>query len=502
MKAILPLTCTIILAASILTAGEDDYLRPLGEAPKAKAQRRQGGEAFPPLPLPVTPRRRSENKRPPSPAPLIGKAVWGGHLDYRWDNGLETRVYDWNMVPADCQQLLAAAKRVLKLEYKFQTVDLASFSAAPDEIPILFFSGARAISFTPQERAKLRKYLLDGGTICFDSVVGSPYFLNSALRELQQLIPESPVRRVPADHPVFRMVHHIDKISTNTESDIPPELHGIYVGSRLAAVISPYGMGVGWDNLTPALIPNAKYCKRQSSMELGINIIAYAIGWTESGRAFATPQHSGGDDSANPDHLVFAQIKTTGTWNSDPGAESRFLRQLAKYTGIAAAAKPEYVKLAQSPLKNHPFLFLTGIDAFTLDRNELNALKQYLDDGGFLLANNTLGMNDFDICVRACVHQLYPDAKLEVIPATDPLFSNAPFKFNNNGFNPGANAKYPGSGYPLLLGLRDKDRYKIIYSPVDLAGGWYGTQRPGSIAYEPDSAARLGANIVTYFMTR
>ena len=98
-----------------LSAGEDDFLKPVGKPPAAKAQRRQGGEAMPPLPLPATPLRRSEKKRPPSPTALIGKVVWGGYIDYTWENGLTSRVFDWNMVSADCQQLLRIVKNYMKL---------------------------------------------------------------------------------------------------------------------------------------------------------------------------------------------------------------------------------------------------------------------------------------------------------------------------------------------------------------------------------------------------
>ena len=48
-----------------------------GPPPPAKPQHQTGGESFAPLPLPVTPLRRSEKKRPPSPPALIGKMAMG-----------------------------------------------------------------------------------------------------------------------------------------------------------------------------------------------------------------------------------------------------------------------------------------------------------------------------------------------------------------------------------------------------------------------------------------
>ena len=44
--------------------------------PPAKPKRIKGGEAFPPLPLPVTPLRRTERKREPAPPALIGKVKY------------------------------------------------------------------------------------------------------------------------------------------------------------------------------------------------------------------------------------------------------------------------------------------------------------------------------------------------------------------------------------------------------------------------------------------
>ncbi len=48
-----------------------------GPPPPAKPQHQTGGESFPPLPLPATPLRRSEKKRPPSPPALVGKMAMG-----------------------------------------------------------------------------------------------------------------------------------------------------------------------------------------------------------------------------------------------------------------------------------------------------------------------------------------------------------------------------------------------------------------------------------------
>ncbi|MFA7230019.1 MAG: DUF4159 domain-containing protein, partial [Victivallaceae bacterium] len=454
------------------------------------------------LPLPVTPLRRSEKKRPPSPTVLIGKVIWGSYLDYTWPNGLTSRVFDWNMVPADCQQLLNIVKRTMKIEYKVQTVDLASFSGQPSEIPVLFFSGGRSINFTPQERVKLRKYLLDGGMIWFDSIVGSPYFYRSALQEMRQILPEAPVKQLSLDHPIFRMVIPVTQAATNSDKSIAPVLDGFYIGSRLAAVISPYGLGGGWDNVSPTLITQAKFYDNRDSVKIGVNLAAYALGWFENGMAYAGGEaYSGKDKVAGQEKVTFAQIKTGGIWNSDPGAESKFMRYLAKNVNIDAKIEPVQLDVATAPLDEYPFLYLSGIGSFKLTQEQRTRLRSYLDNGGFVLINNSLGLNEFDQSARQEIANLYPGAKLVRIPNSDPVFAKGPFNITYNGFSKAAQEKYPGSSVPLLLGVESKGRYKLIYSPVDIAGGWLGTARPGSVCYNSDAALRLGSNLVTYFMT-
>ncbi|UKI33118.1 MAG: hypothetical protein L6W00_06395 [Lentisphaeria bacterium] len=68
-------------------------------------------------------------------------------------------------------------------------------------------------------------------------------------------------------------------------------------------------------------------------------------------------------------------------------------------------------------------------------------------------------------------------------------------------FSAEAAARYPDERYPLLYGIADGDRLPLIYSPVDLAGGWQQVPRPGSVMYTPEAAGRLGGSIASYFLT-
>ena len=502
MRAVLFISLLIFVSTALRAEDEDDFLKPVGRPPLAKADRQQAGEALPPLPLPATPLRRSEKKSPPSPATLMGKVVWGGYVDYKWEDGQITRVFDWNMVPADCQRILGMARNHLGMEYKVETVNLSSFDFTPAQIPVLFFSGGRSLNFTDEEREKLRRYMLAGGMLFFDSVVGSPYFYKSALKELSLIIPESPPRRLPLDQPVFHMIKDSIKVNVKTKNDLEPVLDGVYIGSRLAAVVSPYGMGVGWDRAIPELITKADYYDPGSADIMGLNILAYAIGWFQVGKSHSRTDVYGQEDLVDDsDQVVFTQIRTDGVWNTEPGAGNRLIRFASRNTNIKANYISKAVVLGKDPVDACPFLFLSGITIFRFSDSERNALKEYLAHGGYLLVSNSLGLSEFDMAFRSQIAVMFPDAKFERIPLENPLFQKGPFKIDVVEYSPETKTRFPGLQGAYFEGIRIDGEYRIIYSPVDIAAGWQGDRHPLSYMYMPDDALKLGADLITFFMT-
>ena len=496
------LSATVLCCMLAHAAGEDDFLRPVGLPPKAKPQMRQGGEALPPLPLPATPLRRSEKKRPPSPSTLIGKVIWGSYLDYAWENGQITRVFDWNMVPADCQSLLRTSYKHLNMEYKVETTSLKAFNATPAEIPVLFFSGGRSLNFKDEERETLRRYLLAGGMVWFDSVVGSPYFYKSSLTELRLILPEAQIRRLPPDHPIFHMVDDTVRLQTKNKSDTGPVLDGVYIGSRVAAVVSPYGLGAGWDNTAPDLIKQAEYYAPSSAVRLGLNLVAYAMGYFRVGQSHAKVQVYREEDTlANIDPVVFAQVRTSGVWNTEPGGANNLLRFMKKNLSVKANYLTRTVKLDTDPLSNFSFLYLSGISDFTFDDAEVAALRGYLLDGGYLIIDNSLGLDEFGKAVYREMRKIFPDVPFEKIPPEHPVFQQGPFKMNAARFTLAVRAKYPTLAFPVLEGVKVSDQVRVIYSPFDMAAGWQGDDHPLAYGYETGDAMRLGANLITYCLT-
>ena len=503
MRAFLP---TILILAMICPlafgASEYDWFVPLGKPPDAPPKRISGGEGFPPLPLPATPLRRTERKRQPTPPSLFGKVVWGEQGSFTYDGGKTTQIADWNLCPADLQHLFNKVQNRLGLQYGFDDVSLPSFSGDPDKMAVLFFSGTRTLKLDPQSLAQLRAYVLRGGMLCFDSVAGSPYFHDSARALMQQAFPELAWRTVPPDHPLYHMVTDVNTVhySANVGSD-KPQLEALYVGSRIGVLLSKYGLGCGWDDHAVPLLKDAAYYDPASADAIGMNLVAYVIGYNRVGLEESRPELFAAVDEKTPtDEFVFAQIEHEGAFNVHPNSATALLSKLRVATSLRVNLKRVVVDPGKDDLSNLSFLYLTGLDDFHLSDNAVIALRGFLQRNGTLFINNGLGLSTFDVAVRRELGRVLPGAKLEAIPLSHSIFSDV-VSVQNADYTPAVAMRYGQLKTPKLEGITLGGDVRVIYSPIDLEAGWEPTEYPMAVAYRQDTAIPLGMNILMYAAT-
>lgn len=496
------MAASLFLEVSVL-GGENDWLVPLGAPPQAAPRRISGGEAFPPLPLPATPLRRSERKREPSAPKMIAKVMWGESADFKYDNGITTQVSDWNQSPADLQQIVKKASATLGTPYSTDALPLSAFHGDPIKTPVLFLSGSRTIKFDKKQIEMLHDYVLRGGMIIADNVAGSPYFYASMKKAMEEAFPELSFREIPGDHPIYHMIADVEqvKFGRNNE-DTKPLLEGMYVFSRIGVLISKYGLGCGWDDHeVPAMLKQAVYYDVPSANKIGVNMISYAIGYANVGRESAKPELFGTLDEKHPtDEFVFAQLKHEGAWNVHSGGASSLLRRLRQNSAVRVSLKRVPVLAGKDDISGFAFLYLTGLDDFRLDASGASAIRAHLNRGGTLLINNGLGMRTFDQAVRRELKKVLPEGELQVIPPSHPLY-NTVFKIGEVQYTPAVAKAKPGLKSPYLEGVSIGGDLRVIYSPFDLEAGWTGMDHPLARGFETDSAMQLGMNIVVYAMT-
>src|SRR5262249_13479146 len=150
-----------------------------------------------------------------------------------------------------------------------------------------------------------------------------------------------------------------------------------------------------------------------------------------------------------------------------------------------------------------------GRNNFTFTPEDVKNLRAALESGGLLFADACCGKRAFDESFRALVARLFPDKKLERIPATDDLYSK---DLNGTAVTTVRCRTKPPTGNgpagelhdtpPLLEGIKLENRWVVIYSPYDIGCALERHQSSDCLGHDPASALKLGSAVVLYALTR
>lgn len=186
--------------------------------------------------------------------------------------------------------LRAAGQGELKLR-----IDPSEFALRADDpsLPrfhLAFMHGRHDFRLTPDEREQLRRYLENGGTLLADSICGSEEFAEAFRREMELVLPESRLSRVPIDHPLFSEAaggYNIRQVERRSPTlggakdpmrarvqKVEPHLEAIEIEDRLAVIFSPYDISCALEN------HEALQCEgytQQDAARIGLNVLVYSL---------------------------------------------------------------------------------------------------------------------------------------------------------------------------------------------------------------------------------
>lgn len=183
-----------------------------------------------------------------------------------------------------------------------------------------------------------------------------------------------------------------------------------------------------------------------------------------------------------------------GDWYNDPSSEINLLKFVSQHTGLKT--KPEYVfaDIASEKIFSYPFLFLTGHGNISFSDAEARRLRKYLENGGFLYADDDYGM---DQSFRREMRKVFPDQKLVEIPFSHPIYS-AVFKFSNGLPKIHEHDNNPPQGFGLFL----NGRLCLFYTyECNLGDGWADPEIYNDPPEKREAALRMGTNILIYSLT-
>ena len=503
-KQIVVLLLLAAAAAADALAAEDVVMPkgPCGSAPVAQPQRRTAGESFPPLPLPATPMRRTEKKRPPAPPVLVAKIQFGDIKEVVRD-GQPVRYYDWNKDPGDVDVLLNLGNHALSVQYTSKQGPLEAFDPDPAQYPVYYFTGSDDFVLTDAQVARLRDFLRNGGTVWGDTCFGDPDFFKAFTREMSRVLPDRDWHQLGPDHPLFRCYYRIDEVKyTRDVPDAPsgkgkPVLFGLDVADRTAVILDRYGMSCGWDG---HIRDGAYNVDPNDARRIGVNMMVYALGVHELAVYQSTAKVYYEETERARGDFVFAQAKIVGNWDTESNEIANLLKLVSANTSAEVKFQRRAVDLVSDQLQQYPFLYITAREGFTLSDAQVQALRRYLTSGGFLLASPSSGMSEFDVAFRREIARVLPNHPLERLPAGHPAYSilNKVDSVSYDDYVASLSETPP----PLPLeGIDMGGTTAVIYCPYGIGGGWRGFDNPFGRDLASADASRLGVNIVLYAMT-
>lgn len=195
-----------------------------------------------------------------------------------------------NAAPGALPNLLRTASEKLKLRVDPEPRELSITDPQLFRYHLVFMHGRNGFRLTPQERKQLRTYLERGGMLFADAICSSREFVEAFKREMQLIMPEHPLKRIPVTDRLFTTEFGGDDLSRverrepqRGAADGPlksqvrvgePYLEGVRMGDRWAVIFSPYDVSCALENHESL---ECEGYTRKDAARISLNVLLYSF---------------------------------------------------------------------------------------------------------------------------------------------------------------------------------------------------------------------------------
>jgi Domain of unknown function (DUF4159) len=183
-----------------------------------------------------------------------------------------------------------------------------------------------------------------------------------------------------------------------------------------------------------------------------------------------------------------------GDWYANPSSLPNLLAAIRERTALPVEATEARVTLMDDRLWDYPFLHMTGHGNVKFSDEEVKRLREYLERGGFLHADDNYGLDE---SFRREIKRVFPDRELVDVPLSHPIY-HLVYDFPKGIPKIHEHDGKPARGFGIFLG----DRLAVYYSySSDLGNGWEDTNTYHDPPALHEAALRMGVNLFTYAVT-
>ncbi len=183
-----------------------------------------------------------------------------------------------------------------------------------------------------------------------------------------------------------------------------------------------------------------------------------------------------------------------GDWYNDPSCEVNLLNFVKVNTLINVEAKYQFVEASSDKIFSYPILFMTGHGNVKFSDFEIEKLRTYLTNGGFLYVDDDYGM---DKSFREEIKKIFPENQLVEIPYSYGLF-HCHFDFKNGV----PKTHEHDEKNPQTFGILHNGRLVVLYTyETNPSDGWADTEIHNDTKEIREEALKFGTNIIVWVLT-
>lgn len=378
----------------------------------------------------------------------------------------------WNNRSRDAANFIRFMRRATERHLNWQIVDADADLAEWREAPLLLVSGDRPIELSPEQRARLGRYVAQGGLVVAVNEGRSDDFARGVELLCEELFPGYRFADAPPEHPIFTANFPMGGFAAPVRT--------LSNGVRDLVVLIPSGDATWlWQSNGGATSMDRSVYAPLANLHLHVTDQSSP---RMKGDDF-WPAPSGGDDL--PAWRV-ARARFAGNFAPEPLAWQRVDLDL-RARGMARIAFGDLAPDGPAAAIVH----LSGTGDFTLDAPTLAALRRQTDAGALLLIDPAGGDRAFLLAAERLLRALFPQAEPQAMPPDHPALQAA------GEWKPTFRRFDPDGGSGLWMIERD-GRPVAILSRADLTAALVGYEHSRISGFRPESARRLAASLLRW----
>ncbi|TWT54003.1 Prenyltransferase and squalene oxidase repeat protein [Rubripirellula amarantea] len=413
----------------------------------------------------------------------------------------------WQRHPDGLRQLVHRVESDWGRDLTWQTIESENATLADLlQTPVLVISGNRPLAFSAYLVEQLSGYIEQGGTILFEADAGdgcgpSGPFARSVQELCGRLVEGGSLERLPPAHPVWFAQTKVDPTAISDDF----WMYGVQACCRTSIFFSPRSLSCRWElgDVITRRKETSPSVQQQVETALGIgeNVIAYATGRELKDKLDQRFVIRGGEvPKPNRGATQLASLAIDAGGQEARRALPNAVSLIDARVPISISSPPKPVDFDSEQLQNVGVLWLHGRTDFTLDANQRAVLKEYIENGGVILAASVCGADEFATAFRRELKTLLPESPLEIVSSDHPII-RVPGGFDLGRVTirtPSARGDSVAkrSGIPRLEVAQVNRVDAVFFSPLDLSCA---LESPNSIqcpGYDTEDSAKIVANLL------